>query len=153
MTTFTPLADMIAAATTYLSSVDSVMADTIQRVGPCTLTTNPNIFEALVDAIISQQISVKAADTMVARLRAKMADGCITPENVLLLEHEDLRALGFSTPKSRYIRHLTEQVISGQLQLAELTTQDDETVIKTLVAIHGIGRWPAEMILIFSLGR
>jgi DNA-3-methyladenine glycosylase II len=153
MTTFTPLADMIAAATIHLSSVDAVMAEAIQRVGPCTLTTNPNMFEALVDAIISQQISVKAADTMVARLRAKMADGCITPENVLLLAHEDLRALGFTTPKSRYIRHLTEQVVSGQLQLAELTTQDDETVIKTLVALHGIGRWTAEMILIFSLGR
>ena len=153
MTTFTPLSDMIAAAIEHLSSVDPVMANAIQRVGPCTLTTNPNIFEALVDAIVSPQISVKAADTMVARLRAKMVDGCITPENVLLLEHEDLRALGFTTPKSRYIRHLTEQVVSGQLQLAELATQDDETVIKTLVALHGIGRWTAEMILIFSLGR
>lgn len=153
MTTFTPLSDMIADATVHLSSVDPVMADAIQRVGPCTLTTNPDIFEALIDAIISQQISVKAADTMVARLRAKTADGRITPENLMLFEHEDLRSLGFTTPKSRYIRHLTEQVMSGQLQLEALATQDDETIIKTLVALHGIGRWTAEMILIFSLGR
>lgn len=153
MTTFTPLADMIAAATAHLSSADPIMAEAIQRVGPCTLVMNPNIFEALVDAIISQQISVKAADTMVARLRAKTTDGRITPENLMLFEHENLRALGFTTPKSRYIRHLTEQVMSGQLQLEELADQDDETVIKTLVALHGIGRWTAEMILIFSLAR
>ena len=153
MTTFIPLSDMIADAIAHLSSVDPVMADAIQRIGPCTLTTNPNIFEALVDAIISQQISVKAADTMVARLRARTPDGRITPENLMLLEHENLRSLGFTTPKSRYIRHLTEQVMSGQLKLEELSTQDDETVIKTLVALHGIGRWTAEMILIFSLGR
>lgn len=153
MATFIPLSDNIEAAIAHLSAVDPVMAKAIEQVGPCTLTANPNIFEALVDAIISQQISVKAADTMVARLRMALPGSTITAEGLITLEHEQLRALGFTAPKSRYLRHLTEQVISGQLNLEDLAHQDDETVIKTLVALHGIGRWTAEMILIFSLSR
>jgi DNA-3-methyladenine glycosylase II len=153
MTTYTPLSETINAATTYLSRVDPIMADAIARVGFCTLVTNPNIFEALVDAITSQQISVKAADTMMARLRAATSTGIISPEALLALTHNDLRALGFTTSKAAYIRNLSEQAASGLLQLEQLSEQDDETVINTLVALKGIGRWTAEMILIFSLGR
>ena len=153
MSAFVPLSDLIAQATTYLSEHDPVLAGIIEQVGPCTLTTNPDIFEGLIDAIISQQISVKAADTMVARLRAVTPDGRITPEALITLEHDNLRALGLTTPKSHYIRNLTEQVMSGQLDLVALVEQDDETVITTLSALKGIGRWTAEMILIFNLGR
>ncbi len=70
MTTLTPWNDVITTATAYLSDSDPIMANAIERVGPCTLTPNPNLFETLVDAIISQQISVKAADAIMARLRA-----------------------------------------------------------------------------------
>src|SRR6266487_6853803 len=73
MTTLTPWSDIVSSATTYLSTTDPIIADAILRVGPCTLMPNPNIFETLVDAIISQQISVKAADAIVARLRAATA--------------------------------------------------------------------------------
>ena len=153
MTQQPSLADVIISATTYLSGIDPIIADAIQRIGPCTLVPNPDIFEALVDAIISQQISVKAADTMVARLRNVAPGAVLTPEALATFQHEDLRALGFTTPKSNYIRNLTEQVISGQLDLAELPLLDDETVISKLTALKGIGRWTAEMILIFSLAR
>ena len=153
MTTLTPWTDVISTATAHLSSIDPVMAETIARVGPCTLTPNPNIFETLVDAIISQQISVKAADAIVARVRAATPGGLITPEALLLLEQDALRAAGLSTPKARYVRDLTEQVTDGQLDLAALDKLEDEEVIKNLVAVKGIGRWTAEMILIFSLGR
>ena len=117
------------------------------------LVPNPNIFEALVDAIISQQISVKAADAIVARVRAATADGLITPESLLLLDHDALRAAGLSTPKARYVRDLTERITSGQLDLSQLEHLSDEEVIEKLVAVKGIGRWTAEMILIFSLSR
>ena len=147
------LVDVITSATAYLSNIDPIMADAIQRVGLCTLVPNPDIFEALIDAIISQQISVKAADTMVARLRNATPGAVLTPDALSTFQHEDLRALGFTTPKSNYIRNLTEQVVSGQLDLAALPLLDDETVISKLTALKGIGRWTAEMILIFSLAR
>lgn len=153
MTPQPPLADVILTATAYLCAIDPVLARAIELVGPCTLVPNTDIFEALVDAIISQQISVKAADTMVARLRKAAPGGVLTPDSLQGLQHEDLRALGFTTPKSNYIRNLTEAVLSGQLDLAELPTLDDEAVIARLTALKGIGRWTAEMILIFSLTR
>lgn len=153
MTTITSWSDTITAATTYLSSIDPIMVEAIAQVGPCTLAPNPDIFEALVDAIISQQISVKAADAIVARVRAATANGVITPEALAPFDFDALRALGLSTPKVRYIHNLVKQVMSGQLDLAQLPTLDDEAVIHQLVALKGIGRWTAEMILIFSLGR
>src|SRR5436309_15571132 len=129
MTTLTPWTDVISTATAHLSSIDPVMAETIARVGPCTLAPNPNIFETLVDAIISQQISVKAADAIVARLRAATPNGLITPEALFSLEHDALRAAGLSTPKARYVRDLIERVTSGELDLPALEHMEDEEVI------------------------
>lgn len=153
MTTLTPWSDIVNNATAYLSNTDSIMADAIKRVGPCTLVPDPDIFEALVDAIVSQQISVRAADAIVARLRAATPNQLITPAALILLEHDALRAVGLSAPKARYIRDLTQRVVSGELNLVELDKLEDEEVIKRLVAVKGIGRWTAEMILIFALGR
>jgi len=132
------------------------MARAIERVGPCTLIPNPQLFETLVDAIISQQISVKAADAIMGRLRAALqaeANSTISPEALLLLEEDTLRAVGLSPQKMRYIRDLTERVANGQLDLERLSELDDEAVISELVKVKGIGRWTAEMMLIFSLGR
>lgn len=129
------------------------MADVIALVGPCTLVPNPNLFESLVDAIISQQISVKAADAILARLRAALPDGLITSEALLQVEHEQLRTIGLSSQKVRYVRDLSEHVASGRLDLAQLSEFDDEEIIDKLVVVKGIGRWTAEMMLIFSLGR
>jgi DNA-3-methyladenine glycosylase II len=149
----TPYTDVIAAATAYLSTIDPVMKDVIERVGPCTLQPDPDIFNALVDAIISQQISVKAADAIMARVRAALPGEKVTPENLLLLDFDSLRALGLSTPKARYIHNLVEHVISGQLQLEQLAELEDEEIITQLTAVKGIGRWTAEMCLIFVLMR
>jgi DNA-3-methyladenine glycosylase II len=88
-----------------------------------------------------------------ARLRAAAPGGLITPEALVQLEHDNLRAVGLSTPKTRYVRDLVERVVSGQLDLGNLEKLEDEEVIQQLVAVKGIGRWTAEMILIFSLGR
>lgn len=148
-----PLAAVIEAATAYLSDIDPVMARVIKLVGPCTLSVSPDIFEALVDAIVSQQISVKAADAIMARVRAALPGAVVTPETVGTLDQDALRSLGLSTPKARYVRNLVEHIASGELDLAHLPELDDETVISQLVAVKGIGRWTSEMILIFSLGR
>jgi DNA-3-methyladenine glycosylase II len=156
MDTLTHWNEVISSATAYLSDRDPIMAHAIERVGPCTLIPNPQLFETLVDAIISQQISVKAADAIMSRLRASLhaeANGMISPEALLSLEEDTLRAVGLSPQKMRYIRDLTERVASGQLDLERLSELDDETVITELVKVKGIGRWTAEMMLIFSLGR
>jgi DNA-3-methyladenine glycosylase II len=149
----TPFADVVTAATTYLRAIDPVMRETIELVGPCTLQPDPNIFDALVDAIISQQISVLAADAIMARVRAALPEGKVTPEHLLAFDFERLRALGLSTPKARYIGNLIEHVTSGQLQLESLSELADEEVIAQLTAVKGIGQWTAEMCLIFTLGR
>src|SRR5262249_43044397 len=148
--------ELIQNATVYLRDVDPIMAQAIKRVGPCTLIPNPQLFETLVDAIISQQISVKAADAIMKRLRMALyaeEEGTTTPEALLTLENDTLRAVGLSPQKMRYIRDLTERVANGELELEQLNELDDEEVISELVKVKGIGRWTAEMMLIFSLGR
>jgi len=149
----TPFSNIVATATAYLSEVDPVMRATIERVGPCTLEPDPDVFTALVDAIISQQISVRAADAIMARVRAALPEEKVTPEALLPFEFEQLRTLGLSTPKARYIRNLVELVCNGQLQLGTLSELDDEEIIHQLTAVKGIGRWTAEMCLIFTFGR
>src|SRR5215467_15500141 len=138
MTIITPWSDVITTAVTHLSTIDPIMADVIVRVGPCRLTPNPNIFETLVDAIVSQQISVKAADAIMARLRAATPSGLMIPQALIQLDHDALRAVGLSSQKTRYIRDLTERVCSGHLALEHLPELDDETVIKELVAVKGV---------------
>jgi len=144
---------MVAEAIAYLSDIDPVMKGVIERVGPCTLQPDPDIFNALVDAIISQQISVKAADAIMARVRAAMPDGKVTPANLQGFDFDRLRTLGLSTPKARYIGNLVEHVTSGQLQLEQLAELEDEVIITELTAVKGIGRWTAEMCLIFVMLR
>jgi DNA-3-methyladenine glycosylase II len=156
MTTLSTWEQTVSTATAYLCDIDPIMARSIERAGECTLTPNPNLFETLVDAIISQQISVKAADAIMGRLRKIAlgdAGGLVTPDALLPLDAEALRSAGLSPQKIRYIRDLTERVSNGQLDLAQLSELDDEAVITELVKVKGIGRWTAEMMLIFSFGR
>lgn len=148
-----PFADVVAAATTCLSEADPVMRAAIERVGPCTLRPDPDVFCALVDAIISQQISVRAADAIMARVRAALPEQLVRPEALLAFDVERLRTLGLSAAKARYICNLVEHVSSGQLQLDRLSELADEEIILQLTAVKGIGRWTAEMCLIFTLGR
>jgi DNA-3-methyladenine glycosylase II len=87
------------------------------------------------------------------RLRAAIPGGQLIPAALLTLDHDALRAVGLSTPKARYVRDLSERVSNGQLDLASLPQQEDEVVIEELVKVKGIGRWTAEMMLIFALAR
>lgn len=153
MTTQIPFDTIVTAATSHLGDIDPIMRTTIEQIGPCTLKPNPDIFHALVDAIISQQISVKAADAILARVRAALPDGIISPEALTACDFDKLRTLGLSTQKARYILSLVEHIQSGQLVLEELPMLGDEEVIQRLTMVKGIGRWTAEMVLIFTFGR
>ena len=106
-----------------------------------------------VQAIVSQQISVRAAASILSRVVALMPDGALTPENVLAVPEEALRTAGLSWRKVGYLRDCALRFADGTIDPTALQDADDETLIAALVAIKGVGRWTAEMVLIFSLGR
>lgn len=140
-------------AATHLAS-DPVLAQLMERHGQLTLTPTTDYFYTLLDAIVSQQLSAKAAATISKRIRALMP-GEETPDaqRVLAIEDQQLRDAGLSWQKVSYVKDLAGRVVSGQLDLAHIAGMGDEEVIKELVAVKGIGRWTAEMFLIFSLAR
>ncbi|AVG23260.1 DNA 3-methyladenine glycosylase II [Pontimonas salivibrio] len=108
-------------------------------------------FDVLVCSIVGQQLSVRAADTIEARLRALV--GPLTPERILDAREEDLRALGFSRSKVAYSHGLAEAFLNNTITPHLLTDAPDETVVSTLTAVKGIGPWTAEMFMMFGLGR
>jgi DNA-3-methyladenine glycosylase II len=137
-----------------LARKDRVIAGLIRAVGPCGLKdaqhTDP--FTALAHAIISQQLSTKAAATIAARFDALFA-GQPAPAAVARLSDEQLRAVGFSFQKIGYLRDLCRRIDAGTLPLQALDAMDDEQVIAALTQVKGIGRWTAEMFLMFRLHR
>jgi 3-methyladenine DNA glycosylase/8-oxoguanine DNA glycosylase len=151
-----------AAAVTHLRAADERMAALIDRTGPCRLAVHDREtvgaqqhFEGLVSAIVSQQLSSKAAGTILGRVRALGLDesGALSAEKLLSLPEPTLRGAGLSGAKTRYVRDLCDRVVRGALPLDRLHDLDDEAVIETLCGIKGVGRWTAEMVLIFRLGR
>ncbi|MFI5240952.1 MAG: DNA-3-methyladenine glycosylase family protein, partial [Microgenomates group bacterium] len=106
----------------------------------------------LIDAITSQQLSGKAAKTIFNRVKESLS-GKITPEAVLTKKDQQLRDCGLSWAKVKYIKDLADRVKKGVLKINELDSLSDEEVVTELVAVKGIGRWTAEMFLMFSLGR
>lgn len=132
---------------------DHVLFDVVQKVMPIHLTLVPNSFERLCDAIISQQLSTKAADTIFDRFKNLFPDRKIDPLFLLAIPDDLLKSVGISSAKTAYLKDLARHVMEKKLILEDLPNQDDETIIKTLTLVHGIGRWTVEMYLIFSLGR
>jgi DNA-3-methyladenine glycosylase II len=136
----------------HLRSVDSRWHVRIEKVGPCLLTPRRDRFGTLVKSIVSQQISTKAAASIEMRLRA-LGQGSHDPHRLLALEIEALRSVGLSAMKVDYLRSLAEHVATGRLPLHQAGRWTDERVIERLTEVRGIGRWTAEMFLIFALNR
>jgi DNA-3-methyladenine glycosylase II len=134
---------------------DPVLARLIKAHGPCGLAAaqRADHFTALVRAITGQQLSTKAAATIFSRLVALMPAGHLTPERMAAVPDEQLRAAGMSRQKIAYFRDLTSHVQSGELPLGALDAMTDEDVITALTKVKGIGRWSAEMFLMFRLHR
>jgi DNA-3-methyladenine glycosylase II len=149
----TPQSAVYQKARRHLARRDPVLKRLSGAIGPCTLWQNPNHFAALVRSIISQQISGKAAAAISSRLEQALGVTGITPEGILALSGEDLRAAGLSSAKARSLCDLAEKVHNQTVPLDRLQELPDEEVIARLVPVRGIGRWTAEMFLIFSLGR
>ena len=151
-------AALIVEGVAHLRAADPAIAGLIDAVGPCTLQLQPDLFFALVNAIISQQISTKAKDSILARVVALYTPEGAAPRfptapELLQTPDDDLRAAGCSWAKVRYLKDLAGRVVAGQLHLQRLPEMPDAAVIAELVAVKGIGQWTAEMLMIFSLGR
>ena len=142
-------------AINHLRRVDPVMADVISRVGRCTLSprTEWTHFDALVRSIVYQQLSGQAAATIHGRVLKLIGDGDETPSRIVATTHEDFRAAGLSNAKAKYVRNLAEHVLDGSLPVNSLHELSDDEIIQSLIQVKGIGRWSAQMFLMFRLGR
>jgi DNA-3-methyladenine glycosylase II len=137
----------------HLSRRDPVLKRLIREVGPCTLRVNGDHFVVLIKSIVSQQLSIKAAATIHARLVATLAGEALTPASLLLLSEDALVSAGLSRAKRGALRDLATKVHTQEVILNDAQSLSDEELIERLVRVKGIGRWTAEMFLIFSLGR
>ncbi len=140
-------------AVRHLKKSDRRLAKTIDAVGPFRPNMVLERFPALAYSIISQQISIKAAASIRQKVLDLLAPRALSPEALLAQRFEDLRSAGLSRSKAAYLLDLASKVAARVIELERLHEADDEEVIASLIQVKGIGRWTAEMFLIFSLGR
>ncbi|MCI1191086.1 DNA-3-methyladenine glycosylase [Calidifontimicrobium sp. SYSU G02091] len=138
----------------HLARRDRVMRKLIPRFGQARLSSRGDAFTTLARSIVGQQISVKAAQSVWERLVAAVDGGAtVDPRRVLALGIDELRASGLSARKADYVRDLATHFVERTVHVDDWPAMDDEAIIDELVAIRGIGRWTAEMFLIFHLLR
>jgi DNA-3-methyladenine glycosylase II len=144
----------LAAGIRAVADLDPVMARLVERVGPIKHRPgNPDgHFGSLVRAIVFQQLAGRAANAIHGRVRA-LIDGPLTPEALLALPDDALRAAGLSANKLASLRDLSTKVLNGTVVLGATARVPDEEIIAGLVTVRGIGRWTAEMYLMFELRR
>jgi DNA-3-methyladenine glycosylase II len=146
---------MSRAAVKHLRQADPVMAGVIERVGPCRFgkAAPGTHFGALTRTIVYQQLSGKAAGTILSRLHALYGDRQPSPEELLVTPLTALRAAGISSQKAGYLRDLAERVRDGRLPVARLGRLSDASAIEVLTGVKGIGRWTVQVFLMFRLRR
>lgn len=135
----------------YLAARDPRMAEVIREVGHIRREVHPDLFAALVNCIVGQQISTKAQATIWSRIVDVFGD--VTPEAVAARSDDDLQSFGISFRKAAYIKGAAERVLSGELDLAGLAQLPDDEVRRRLSGLPGIGVWTAEMLMTFSMQR
>lgn len=139
-------------AVSGLLAADKRLHAVAKRVGPMPFRSRREEgFEALISIIVSQQLSVAAADTIFARVKARVAP--FEPAQVLAAEAEILRACGLSAPKQKHMKTIAAAILEGSLDLARVRTMHDEDARAHLTAVKGIGPWTADIYLMASLGR
>ena len=151
----TQRAKELAAIKKKISRIDPAFVPAIKNLEPCTFgLAKPKVsqYQSLVRAVIAQQVSTAAAQTITGRLQAKCA-GTVTPEKVGALSLKQLQSVGLTGAKVRTISELTSAALSGEINFRKFSYMSDEEIINELVPLFGIGRWTVEMFLIFHLGR
>lgn len=131
---------------------DRYLKPLFEHITEVTITLSDDYFLSLVGAIISQQLSGKVAQVIYQRFLA-FYEQDVTPENIVKTDKEALRQLGISYQKVSYLKSLAEAVLDGQVDIDAFENMADEAIINELVQVKGIGRWTAQMFLMFSLGR
>src|SRR3954463_10045342 len=139
-------------AVLHLKKSDPLMRAIIERVGPCRMEFGEPTFHSLAEAIVYQQLNGKAAATIFNRFTALTGDP-VTPEGILKLSAEQLRAVGLSKQKSSYLFDMAERARRGDLDFSKLADMTDEEVIEHLTQVKGVGVWTAHMFLMFTLQR
>lgn len=145
-------AALLRQAARHLARHDRRMADVVKAVGPCGLRRAPGGFSRLFQAILRQQLSAKAAATIAARVDAACG-GIVAAEAVALLDDAAFARAGVSRQKRDYLRGLAATALAMPTLFAELETMPDDAAIAALTGMKGIGRWTADMYLMFALGR
>lgn len=140
-------------ADAHLAEADPVMARLVEAHGPCRLDLRPDPFEALGRSILYQQLAGAAARTITGRVMALFDGAFPTPAQLLKVDEDALADCGVSAQKRGYLLGLARAVEAGDLDLGGLDRRSDEEVVEALTEVKGIGRWTAEMFLMFSLGR
>lgn len=137
----------------HFQKSDPTMHSLAIKAGKLTLSKGKDPYLKLVESIINQQLSGKAADTIFARLLKLFPGGKITPEALVKIPDEKLRKCGISYSKIKYLKDLSQKVATGSLEFDQFDQLDQEAVIAELIKVKGIGRWTAEMFLMFHLAR
>lgn len=147
---------LIKKARRALTNADPVLGRHLEQVGPYAIKRDQvsNLYEALAEAIVYQQLHAKAASTIFSRLRALGTAGFPSPDELVALDEAKIRAAGLSTAKTRAVRDLAARQRAGELpSIDEARALSDAVLVQRLTAVTGIGPWTVEMLLIFRLGR
>lgn len=137
----------------HLRAHDPIIAELIARYPAPTFHKHGNYYQELVDSIISQQLSVKAARAIETRFKDLYGGDFPSPEQILDTDIETLRGVGISRPKARYIQDLAMKILDGTVKFDHFDEQTNEEITAELIAVKGIGEWTAHMFLMFCMGR
>lgn len=141
------------AAAEHFQQTDAKLAPIVAQYGLCPIRAHQEYYRALVGEIIGQQLSVKAAASIRKRFELLFGDTFPEPEAILQKSVEELRSVGLSNAKAKYIRDLAQHIIDGKLQFDHLDDLPNEAVMLELTDVKGIGEWTAHMFLMFCMGR
>jgi DNA-3-methyladenine glycosylase II len=140
-------------ASDHLAASDLKLAPLIAVTGPCTIKPHRHYYSELINSIISQQLSVKAAASIERRFKDLFGGHFPEPESIISKSIEELRSCGLSGAKANYIRDLANHILDGKLKFNRFDTMSNEEIASELTAVKGIGEWTAHMFLIFCMGR
>lgn len=136
---------------THLKNNDELLKVAIDKIGMIEREINPNLFESLIQQIIAQQVSKQAALTVFERLKDKAV--CFSSESLNQLSVVEIQSCGMTYKKAENIKKITAMLSKGEFSLEALVNKTDEVIIEEMIKLPGIGKWSAEMFLIFSLAR
>lgn len=147
------ITDTVAEQAAKHLRADPALSPVIARYGLCPIRPHREYYRALVGEIIGQQLSVKAAASIRKRFEALFEGGFPAPAAILDTSIEELRGVGLSQSKAKYIQDLAQHIVDGKLKFEHLDSLSNENVIKELTDVKGVGEWTAHMFLMFCMGR